>query len=988
VEFGLLGPLLVRDGGTRLIVSAPRQRVLLAALLLKAGHVVSADEIGEALWDGRPPGGARGALHSGVQRLRATLGPAGPGLILTRPPGYLIEIGDGELDLHRFGRLASTGRTAAAAGQWEQAADALREALALWRGEPLADVPSPVLQARETPSLAEQHLHVLASRIEADLHLGRHGELVPELRQLVLAQPLRERFHAQLMAAYYLAGRQADALAAYQHVWRVLDAELGVEPGPELKRLHTQILNADPGLIPAASRRPAPGPAAAGRHGGPAEAGSGPAAAGYAGGAAPSRRQGPAQLPAAIRHFTGRAGELAALGELLASPGMAGGFGAAGGSGTAAPGQAAGPVVISAIDGPPGIGKTALAIHFAHQVAHRFPDGQLYLNLRGFDPSGTPVPPTAALRGFLDAFAVEPPQIPASLDAQAALYRSLLAGKRVLVVLDNARDAEQVRPLLPGSPTCLVIVTSRRQLTSLVASEGAHRLALDLLSAGEAQQMLGRLLGPDRTLADPAATAELIEVCARLPLALSIAAARVAARPSFALATLVGQLKDADARLDRLDAGDAMTNVRTVFSWSCQQLTAPGRRMFALLGLHPGPDISASAAASLAGASQAEAWQALGELNRAHLVAEHAPGRFMFHDLLRAYAAEQAAACDSEAERRAAVHRMLDHYLHTAHAAALLVDPTRHPIELAAPQPGVTPEPLADAGQAVAWFEAECQVLLAVTSQAGAAGFDVHGWQLPWAMARFLDTQSHWREWVMAARDALAAAERLGDHAALADAHHRLGCALDRVRSAEQAEAHLEHAVFLYHELGEATGEANARISLAAACGEQGRNADALSHSRQALALAQAADNRAYQALALNTVGWYEAMLGDYKQALSHCRQALALHREYGNRHGESNAWDSLGYAHLQMGEHAAAAACYQQALDLRFELGEHLARAKALISLGDVRDAGGSPAGARDAWQSALDILSALHHPDAAGARARLHRMGATTPISATRPA
>jgi len=987
VEFGLLGPLLVRDGGTRLIVSAPRQRVLLAALLLKAGHVVPADELGDALWDGRPPAGARGALHSGMQRLRATLGPAGSGLILTRPSGYVIEIGDDELDVRRSGRLASTGQTAAAAGRWEQAADALREALGLWRGEPLADVPSPVLQARETPSLSEQHLHVLASRIEADLHLGRHGELVPELRQLVLAHPLRERFHTQLMAAYYMAGRQADALAAYQHVWRVLDAELGVEPGPELKRLHTQILNADPGLIPAFSRRPPPDPAAASRHGSLPEPGSRSAAARRAGQAAPSRREGPAQLPTAIRHFTGRADELAALSGLLASAGMAAGTGTAG-PGTADPRMASGPVVISAIDGPPGIGKTALAVHFAHQVAHRFPDGQLYLNLRGFDPSGTPVTPTAAIRGFLDAFAVEPQQIPASLDAQAALYRSLLAGKRVLVVLDNARDAEQVRPLLPGSPTCLVIVTSRRQLTSLVASEGAHRLALDLLSADEAREMLGRLLGPDRIRADPAATAELIEVCARLPLALSIAAARAAARPGFALATLVGQLKDADARLDRLDAGDAMTNVRTVFSWSCQQLTAPAGRMFRLLGLHPGPDISAPAAASAAGASQAEAWQALGELNRAHLVAEHAPGRFMFHDLLRAYAAEQAAVCDSDAERRAAVHRMLDHYLHTVHAAALLVDPTRHPIELAVAQPGVTPEQLADAGQAVAWFEAECQVLLAVTSQAGGAGFDVHAWQLPWAMARFLDTLARWREWVMAAQDALAAAERLGDQAALADAHHRLGCALDRVRSAEQAESHLEQAVSLYHELGDRTGEANARISLAAACGEQGRNADALSHCRQALALARAARNRAYQALALNSVGWYQAMLGDYQQALSHCRQALALHRECGNRHGESNAWDSLGYAHHQMGEHAAAAACYQQALDLRFELGEHLARAKTLISLGDVQDAGGSPAAARDAWQSALDILSALRHPDAAEARARLHRMGATTPISATRPA
>ena len=595
MDFGLLGPLVVRDGTRYVPVSAPRQRVLLAALLLKAGRVVGLDTLAEVLWEGQPPAGARGALHSAVQRLRSTLGPAGAGLVETRPPGYLIRVDDGEFDVREFSVLAARGHAAAAAGTWAQAAGLLREALGLWRGDPLADVPSQLLRDREAAPIEDQRRQALAARIDADLHLGRHGEVVAELRQLITAHPLHEQFHAQLMLSLYRSGRPADALATYQDVRRVLAGELGIDPGPELRLLHQRILAADSELLLAAGELSSSAPAELS-----------PPAPGRGGPAAGQDRVVPRQLPTATRHFAGRAEALKALAALAAEAA-----------------EASHGTVISVIDGTAGIGKTTLALYFAHQVAERFPDGQLYVNLRGFDPAGPPMTPVEAIRLLLAALAVPVARIPAGLDAQAGLYRSLLAGQRMLVLLDNARDVDQVRPLLPASPGCLVIITSRSQLTSLVAAEGAAPLTLDVLTDAEAQELLSRRLGPERVAGEPSAAGELIQLCARLPLALSIAAARTASQPGLSLAALTADLRDARRRLDALDAGHAAANVRAVFSWSYQQLDAPTARLFRLLGLHAGPDISAAAAASMAGLPLDEGRRRLGELTRAHLLAEH-----------------------------------------------------------------------------------------------------------------------------------------------------------------------------------------------------------------------------------------------------------------------------------------------------------------------------------------------------------------------------
>ncbi len=945
MEFGLLGSLAVRDGTRVVPVSAPRQRVLMAALLLNAGRVVSLDALAGILWEDQPPAGARGALHSAIQRLRATLGPSGAGLVETRPPGYLIKVGDGELDVQSFSVLAARGRAAAQARSWPEAAGLLRDALALWRGEPLADVPSQLLRDREVPSLEDQRLQALVARIDADLHLGRHGEVVAELRQLAAAHPLQEQFHAQLMLSLYRSGRQADALAAYQEARRVVTGELGIEPSPELRLLHQRILTADAELLPATSGEPS---------------GSGPAtptpAPPVSRDQVTAHQVVPRQLPAATRHFAGRAGALEALAGLAAETSRA--------------------TVISVINGTAGVGKTTLALHFAHQAAGQFPDGQLYVNLRGFDPAAPPMTPAEAIRLLLDALSVPAARIPAGLDAQTGLYRSLLAGRRMLVLLDNAGDVDQVRPLLPASPGCLVIVTSRNQLTSLVAAEGASPLALDVLPDAEARELLARRLGPQLVADDRAAADELIQLCARLPLALSIAAALTASQPGLSLAGLAADLRDARGRLDALDTGHVATNVRAVLSWSYRQLDPVTAQLFRLLGLHAGPDVTAAAAASLARLPVDEARRRLGDLGRAHLVTEHAPGRFSSHDLLRAYAAELTESAESAAERRAATGRMLDHYLRTAHRAALQLHPTRRQITLAPPEPGAEPEHVTDAAAAQAWFHAELRVLMAAAERALEAGFDAQVWQIAWALFRYLEAGGRWHDWVKIEQCALAATERLGDPSAQALAHQRFGYASGRLARYEEAYAHLDRALSIHTELGDHAGQAYVHNSLAIMLDSQGRTSEALEQATQALDSYTAAGHANGRAVALNSVGWFHAMLGNHQEALSYAGQSLDLSREIGSEDGMAAALDTLGYAHQHLGHHAEAVSCYQQALDLHLEVSGNWGAAETLGHLGDARHAAGDLAGARADWEESLAVLDDLDHPDADRIRARLSEL------------
>ncbi|MGY5128265.1 ATP-binding protein [Streptomyces nigrescens] len=665
----------------------------------------------------------------------------------------------------------------------------------------------------------------------------------------------------------------------------------------------------------------------------------------------------PAQLPPDVRGFTGRAAHLDALDAIAA-----------------AGGQQPTTVVVTAIDGSAGVGKTTLAVHWAHRVADRFDDGQLYVNLRGFAPTGAPMPPAEAIRAFLDAFHVPPQRIPAGLDAQAALYRSLLAGKRMLIVLDNARDVDQVRPLLPGAPGCLVLVTSRNQLTGLVAAEGAHPLGLDPLTPREACDLLTHRLGAQRVTAEPEPAEAIIAACGRFPLALAIVAARAATRPHLPLHTLADELSGTATGLDALSTGEPATDIRAVFSWSYHALSPDAAQLFRLLGLHPGPDTSAPAAASLAALPVAQVRPLLAELARANLIAEHTPGRYALHDLLRAYATDLAHHVDPDEHRHAATHRLLDHYLHTAHTADRLLVRARDLITLTPPQPGATVDHPTDQQQALAWFTAERRALLAAVGHAAAAGFDTHTWQLAWILWTFLERQGHWHDLAAAGRTAVAAARRLADPTVQTRAHLVLASVstryLDRL---DDAHAHLQQALELSTQDGDQVWQAHTHFNLSLLRERQGHHTEALDHAQQALNLLRAAGHRRGQARAINRVGWCQALLGDHQQALTACRQSLCLHQELDDPLGQAKSWDTLGYAHHQLGHHAQAVSCYQHAHTLFRDLGDRYHEADILTHLGDTHHAAGNASAAHDAWQHALAILTDLDHPDADTVHAKL---------------
>ncbi|HEX6684382.1 MAG TPA: tetratricopeptide repeat protein [Candidatus Limnocylindrales bacterium] len=668
----------------------------------------------------------------------------------------------------------------------------------------------------------------------------------------------------------------------------------------------------------------------------------------------------PRQLPAAARHFVGRTAELQSLDELAEE--------AARVSDTA---------VIAAIDGTAGVGKTALAVHWAHLAADQFPDGQLYLNLRGFDPVGPAIAPAQAVRAFLDALSVPAEQIPVGLEAQAALYRSVLAGRRVLVVLDNARDSAHVRPLLPGSPGCLAVVTSRRRLTGVITAEGAQPLTLRLFSNAESRELLIRRLGPQRPAAEPEATSEIIASCARLPLALSIVGARAGAYPQFPLSALAGELRSTRGGLEAFNDGDPSLDVRSVFSWSYGQLDQETARLFRLLGLHPGPDISVAAAASLAAVPAEQARAAMRELARAHLVAEHLPNRFTFHDLLRAYSAELAHSQQGDAERRARL-RSLDHYLHSAYAADRMLDPHRQPITPAAPEAGVCPESFTDRRRAMEWFTVERPILIRAVGQAAATGFDAHAGQLAWALTTFFDRRGHWPDWAATQCTALAAAERLGDGIGQARARRDLARAYAQMGRYDDAHAHLQRALDLFGAGGDLTGQAHILLGVGWIYDRQGRYGEALSSARRALELFRAAGNPSGQANALNNVGSHHVRLGNHREALITCRQALAIHHETGDLRGQADAWHSLGNAYHHLGESTRAAGCYRESLDLFCDLGDRYQEAVVLTHLGDTLRAAADHDAARRAWHDAMVILEELGHEDAFEVRIRL----ATDPL------
>jgi tetratricopeptide (TPR) repeat protein len=538
--------------------------------------------------------------------------------------------------------------------------------------------------------------------------------------------------------------------------------------------------------------------------------------------------------------------------------------------------------------------------------------------------------------------------------------------------------------LLPGSPGCVVVVTSRNQLIDLAAADGAQSVSLSLLPPDEARRLLTRRLGRERVAAEPAAVDEIIGACAGLPLALSVVGARAAANPQLLLAGPAEELRDTYGGLDALDAGDKRTDVRAVFSWSYHALSAPAARLFRLLGVHAGPDIGVLAAASLAGEAPARARALLAELTRAHLLTERGRGRFAFHDLLRAYARELAETHDPAAERRATVHRVLDHYLYTAYRADELLRPNREDtISLAPATEGVTPQQLSDHRKALAWFDTEYQALLAVLRQAVSEGFAVHTWQLAWALMSFFDRHCHWHDAAASQRLALDAANRLGDRHAQAVSHGRLATAYSRLGRHENAHSHLVKALQLYEELGDITGQAGAHLGIAQVFDVQADYRNALPHAQRAFELFQAAGQQTGQARALNGIGWFHLQLGDPEEALVHCRRALALHRKVGDQFWQAHTLDSIASAQHRLGRYEEAAGHYREAIDLYRDFGDRYDEADAWACLGDTYLAAGDSTSAGAAWHSALAILDDLSHPDAAQVREKLEMLKITTKAS-----
>ncbi|MCW8101755.1 AfsR/SARP family transcriptional regulator [Streptomyces tauricus] len=952
LRFSVLGPVGAWRGEVEVELGPPQQRSVLAVLLLAEGSQVPASGLVDAVWGSAAPASAVNILRGYVHRLRKSLEPgenASSSVIRSTGDGYQLRVSPDELDLSVFRELLLLAEGARGAGDTEGVVKYLRDALGLWRGVALAGVRGGYAQ-NQRQRLGELRLSAQATRLTAELDLGAHTQAVTELVGLVAEYPLDERLRELLMLALYRSGRQAAALAVYREAQTLLADELGVDPGPALQAMYQRVIRSDAGLLtPPAPTEP--------------ENASVQAVA-----PVPVRAPTvtvPAQLPAGLATFVGRDAELTQVARL----------------------PSAGAVVISAIAGMAGVGKTTFAVHWARQVADRFPDGQLYLNLRGFDPVGLPVPPEHALRSLLESLGADAHGLPQDVDALAARYRTLLTGKRALLLLDNARDAAQVRPLLPGAPGCLVIVTSRNRLAGLVAVDGAHPLHLDVLSPSEARELLARRLGQQRVTAEPDAVQEIITRCARLPLALAITAARAATRSAIPLASIAAELRDSADGLDAFHDGDTAADARAVFSWSYHALTPDAARLFRLLALHPGPDVTLPAATSLAGLTVPRARQLLGELIQAHLVDEAVPGRYLSHDLLRAYATELIETVESPQQVRAARHRMFDHYLHTAHEAAALTT-SRALISLAPAAEGVRAEKFAeDAGKATAWFTAEQAVMLAALEEAASRRYDVHTWQLAWAIGHHLHLHGLWREQEAVHRAAMDAACRLGDRTAQAHVHNGLTLALGNLDRLDEARSHAERAVELFTESRDTRAYADSYYNLAWVGVRQGDPEAALGAVQQSLALFRACDNchggddgRGQRAIAtaLNAVGWCHTLLGQHQQALDHCRQALTLQQELGHDAGTADTWDSIGHALHHLGQYDEAVAAYRNALALYRQLDASRVKAATLMHLGDTHLSAGHPDTARAAWTEALDAMDRLSDAEhlAEPLRNRLRRL------------
>ncbi|MEU1401536.1 BTAD domain-containing putative transcriptional regulator [Streptomyces sp. NPDC005728] len=961
LRFGVLGPVRAWRGEETLNTGSPQQRALLAALLLREGRTATAAELIDALWGTEPPSQALAALRTYASRLRKVLD---PGVLVSESGGYAVRSpGEGTLDLAVAQDLAAEAEKARGAGDLGQAREVLNRALALWDGEPLAGVPGPYADTQRV-RLEEWRLQLLESRLDMDLEQGCHAEAVSELTALTAAHPLRERLRELLMLALYRSGRQAEALAVYADTRRLLAEELGVDPRPGLRELQQRILQADPAL--AEPSAPSAEPAVV-----------------------PVR---PAQLPASVPDFTGRAAFVGELSEVLASA-----------SQTAAEGRV---MAVSALAGIGGVGKTTLAVHVAHKARPAFPDGQLYVDLQGAGPR--PAEPETVLGSFLRALGTADSAVPDSLEERAALYRSVLDGRRVLVLLDNAKDAAQVRPLLPGTEGCAALVTSRVRMLDLA---GAHLVDLDVMSPDEALALFTRIVGEERVASEREAALDVVAACGFLPLAIRIAASRLAARRTWTVSVLAAKLADERRRLDELQAGDLA--VKATFELGYGQLEPAQARAFRLLGLADGPDMSLAAAAAVLDLPQEETEDLLESLVDTSLLESAAPGRYRFHDLVRLYARACAERDEQPpVEPEAAMSRLLDFYLATAAGVYAIERPEDRLVDhlAAAEYHGLA---FKDRHQAQDWLYSEAMALLACVRQSTAPSHLRRAVDLLWAAIDLTESGANSREYLATGASIRAAAREANDQRAearalvtLANGHHLTGrfeLAADEATEAlrladaagdplprcwmsnmlgiiaiyqgrhEDGEKHLTRAIDSFRSCGDRPGEASALCNLS-------RIRLAMGHTRSAVSLAQQGtdmyDDMGHALKGANgryALGLALTQSGRFEQAAERLEEALLVFRDSRQRLWEGMSLFRLAELDLAAGRPAQAATNAETALTLLRGVGGEWRHGNALTVLGRALSGIGQSGRAHVCWQEALEIFEALRAPEAEEVRALL---------------
>jgi DNA-binding SARP family transcriptional activator/tetratricopeptide (TPR) repeat protein len=950
---GVLGPLQVSVDGRPVEVKTGRLRTLLAVLAMSADDTVPVDHLAAAVWGERPPANVRRSVQTYVTRLRSLLG---AGVIGTRPAGYALTVESDRVDALRFLRLVDQ-----AADEPDPAVQRVRlaEALALWRGTPFVDVPSAWLAEAESARLVERYLSALERRIDLDLARGRHGDIVAELSEVTARHPLRESLWVRLLIVLDRCGRPSEALSRYETIRTRLADELGVDPGPELRAAFASLLKGqrpDMAALPMSSPVEDPG-------------------------TAEPARTGPRQLPADLLAFVGRRDELLCLDAMLPN--------------AREPGRTAMPIVV--VHGGAGTGKTSLAVHWAHRVRDQFPDGQLYVNLRGWAPT-SPVHPTKTLAGFLRALGEPDEVIPAEPDDAAALYRTLLADKRMLVVLDNARDVEQVRPLLPASAGCLVLVTSRDRLSGLVVREGAHRIALGVLTEREAITLLDKTLPDEQARTEPGALADLARACAYLPLALRIASANLVDRSEQDIGAYLVKLGEGD-RLGALQVeGDEHSAVRAAFDLSYAALDEDARTMFRRLGSLVGHDVTPAAAAALADTTTVRARRLLGRLAAAALIVEDPQGRYGLHDLLRLYAAERGQL-DPRTERDSASGRYFHWLLRTVDAAARLLYPDLLRLPVPEPDAGsaVPAEVFRSEAHALAWLDAERANLTVIVAHTAEHGPRAVAWRLADALRGYFWRRMNHIDWQIVAEAGLAAADAEGDararaacHLSLADLHRRRSRyqqAVEELTNARvlcdasgwleglartfgalssvywmmgelrEAADHGRLALDLSQRIGSVTGQSSNLGGLGIVCWTMGRLREAADYHQQALALDRKTGNRVNESHAVGNLGETYHALGELTEALAHLNEALTLRQRLGDRGGQGEAYNALAALHRDRGDLVAAFQCGDSALAIARDTGEQRLEADVLNTIGTVCSRQGDHLAALEHHRCALGL-------------------------------